>query len=154
MIHAFRFSVPGKPQPKQRPRRGKGRTYTPKRTRKYERYVKGIAKAAAQHHGLHAPVKGRCEVTLRIVFPDEKCRDADNVEKSILDACNGVLWVDDVQVRQSTKEVLPSSKKRPRVDVEVVLYESAGSMDDVLEELFGKLDGSSAVVIATEKPDE
>jgi Holliday junction resolvase RusA-like endonuclease len=116
------FTVPGKPQPKQRARLGKGgRWYTPTETRRYERLVRHCAgwACAKDHPGALFPAEGAWEVTLRIYLPDRRPRDVDNVAKAILDGCNRVLWGDDRQVRKVTAERFldPAS---PRVEVEAV----------------------------------
>lgn len=55
---------------------------------------------------------------LRIYLPDRRTRDVDNIEKAILDACNGILWRDDRQalVERKSREV---SRDSPRVEVYV-----------------------------------
>jgi Holliday junction resolvase RusA-like endonuclease len=40
----------------------------------------------------------RYTVTIHVFAPDKRRRDLDNIAKSILDGCNGVLWADDAQV--------------------------------------------------------
>lgn len=114
----IQFTVPGQPQGKQRPRVGKvgghARLFTPEKTASYE----GLVALAAQHAMVgHELLEGPCDVTLDIVLqvpaswsnrkrlyalagnlhPTTK-PDIDNVEKAIFDACNGIVWHDDVQV--------------------------------------------------------
>jgi Holliday junction resolvase RusA-like endonuclease len=40
----------------------------------------------------------RYAVAISVFAPDKRRRDLDNIAKSILDGCNGVLWDDDAQV--------------------------------------------------------
>jgi Holliday junction resolvase RusA-like endonuclease len=120
------FTIPGPPQPKERARRGKnGRWYTPERTRAYESHVRWLARTEVARRGW------RCEpaaffVELRLVFADRRRRDVDNCAKSILDACNGVVWPDDAMVTdlRIVREVDPV---HPRVDVVVVWPIELGS---------------------------
>ena len=53
---------------------------------------------------------------LLIVLPDRRTRDLDNIEKNILDACTGVLWLDDRQAFVEKKD-RAFNKARPRVEV-------------------------------------
>ena len=90
------FDIPGKPQPKQRARKGaNGRWYTPEATQKYETMVGMRARVARP---LKWRMNARYTVTIHVFAPDKRRRDLDNVAKSILDGCNGVLWDDDAQV--------------------------------------------------------
>jgi len=89
------FSIPGKPQPKQRARKGaNGRWYTPEATQKYERLVGACALVRSKMWRIDA----RYTVTIHVFAPDKRRRDLDNVAKSILDGLNGILWADDAQV--------------------------------------------------------
>lgn len=111
----FRFTVPGRPHGKRRPRvtmRGrKAIVYTPRETREYEQRVAWEAKAAGA-----SPIDG--PVGVRIVCVASQRRpDLDNAAKSILDGLNGVAWEDDRQVAELHVYV---RRGRPeRVEVEV-----------------------------------
>jgi crossover junction endodeoxyribonuclease RusA len=112
------FVVPGKPQPKERARRGAGgRWYTPSATRKYEMGVAVLA-LAARANARPWSLAGAFALTALVVMPDRRPRDLDNVIKSLKDGCNGVVWEDDSQVVEvsARMEVDPSS---PRVEVVV-----------------------------------
>ena len=113
------FLIPGKPQGKERPRFNAGThtTYTPPRTKEYERTVKySYLSAYPVGTGMHT---GALKVTIYAVFtvpakwtvekkklarrneiaPENK-PDCDNIAKSILDALNGVAYKDDSQVAE------------------------------------------------------
>ena len=114
----IRFTVPGQPVGKGRPRAfrmGKGvRMFTPEKTVSYESLVATAAHGAMRGH---PPVEGAVAVDLDIrlmvpmswsakkraqalegqIHPTKK-PDADNVTKAIFDAMNGIVWGDDVQV--------------------------------------------------------
>ncbi|MFC1526769.1 RusA family crossover junction endodeoxyribonuclease [Candidatus Latescibacterota bacterium] len=90
------FTVPGTPQPKQRPRRtADGVWYTPRSTRRYEDRVAGYALAAGARWR-----PGTYSVTVALYFPDRRRRDLDNCVKALLDGLNGVVWADDAEVTQ------------------------------------------------------
>lgn len=109
--------IPGTPVPKGRPRAartaaGAVRTYTPGRTRDYERK---LAYAVSQHYsgipvsaplsidlGVALPVPGswplwkRTAALARVILPAGR-PDLDNYLKT-LDALNGLVWADDSQI--------------------------------------------------------
>lgn len=110
--------IPGKPVPKGRPRATKAggfiRMYTPHKTQQYEALC--AAEAKISMNGT-PPFEGPVEVKMQIFVPipksynkarKEACRlgrmvptggaDLDNVFKSVMDAFNGVVFVDDSQV--------------------------------------------------------
>ncbi len=114
---AIRFTVPGEPQGKGRPRIGKigqhARMFTPAKTVAYEGLV---AHAAQQAMAGSAPLDGACRIELDVLctvpasWSQRKQRDAlaglirptkkpdaDNVLKAVCDGLNGVAWKDDVQ---------------------------------------------------------
>lgn len=112
------FTVPGQPVGKGRPRAttigGNARMYTPAKTADYERMV---ALHASQAMLGEVPFTGPVQVQMDITFAippswpksrriqalEQQLRhtakpDIDNVTKAVLDASNGVLWIDDSQV--------------------------------------------------------
>lgn len=79
--------------PKGRPRFANGRTFTPARTREWEDLVAWNARIFYRGEPLVGPVS----VTLR--FHGARANaDLDNLTKAVLDACNGICFVDDRQV--------------------------------------------------------
>ncbi len=115
---AMTFTVPGKPVPKGRPRtvRRNGRviTFTPARTRRYERIV-GICALAARPVGW--PLDARYRVVLSVSGANPRA-DLDNVAKAVLDGCEGVLWTNDRQVCD-LRVVRAQDEAGVAVDVEV-----------------------------------
>lgn len=108
----IQFTVPGRPQPKQRPRICQGHTYTPKETAEYEERVLLAAKKAKVIP--QSPIEQTIKVQLLFYMPIPKSwkkqkqeaakegaiypisrPDVDNLAKSILDACNNVIYTDD-----------------------------------------------------------
>jgi len=138
------FEVPGKPHGKERTgddirtnKDGKQFTshYTPSKTREYEEYVGWRAKKEMRgqvktdrpvqvmfHAYFKVPkswpkwkrelaLKGRIEPTVK--------PDIDNVEKSILDGLNGIVWNDDAQVVKVTKDKFYAESACVRVCVKI-----------------------------------
>ncbi len=115
MQKPFELFIPGKPQGKQRPRKGRYGFYTPKATKAYERTVALLAKAEMAKSCRRITEKP-ISLSLRILYEIPKSwpkhkqlsaaeqrikptvkPDADNVQKIILDALNGVFYFDDKQ---------------------------------------------------------
>ena len=107
------YSVEGDPVGKQRPRFSRGRTYTPKKTADYESLIASKALSAMCpalpletpiaifiwiNHAIPASYsKKRKEACLNGLEHPKK-PDLDNVAKVYLDAMNGIVYKDDVQV--------------------------------------------------------
>ena len=125
------ISIPGEPVAKQRPRHtSKGVTYTPDKTRNYERQVKYHARMVMGTTVLQGPLK--LHILFRLSVPDSWPAwkreaalrheimptgkpDLDNLVKSIKDGMNGIAYNDDAQVVElSVKKVYGDE---PGVDV-------------------------------------
>lgn len=110
------LKVPGAPIPKGRPRFGGGRTYTPPRTRAYEKDVSEMGRIAMMLAGAQITAEP-LTVDIVLTFPIAKSwpasrkaaaldgtllptttPDADNCAKSILDGLQGVVFENDGQV--------------------------------------------------------
>ena len=98
----------GRVQPKQRPQFKGGRAYTPKETRDFETSLKHWANEndmAIVTYPLRVTIHimDKCESNdtiahsaLKLTYPTRG--DLDNLSKGILDALNGIAYVDDKQV--------------------------------------------------------
>lgn len=133
----IKFTVPGKPVGKQRPRFSRTftgvRTYTPRKTAEYESLVRisyrQVSKQklegaiSATIYGYFEPPrsisKKQREQMLKGDISYIKKIDSDNLAKSILDALNGVAYDDDAQVCLLIVQKLYAETAR----VEVVLEE-------------------------------
>ena len=136
-IEVCRFVVPGPPVAKARPRvslrGGVARTYTPRRTTRYEAEVAVAAIDAMDgRQPLDEPLA--VEITARFPVPESWSRsrreralsgethyvsrpDIDNVAKAILDGANGIVWADDAWIVQLT--TLKAYARAPEVEVRV-----------------------------------
>ncbi|MES2346710.1 MAG: RusA family crossover junction endodeoxyribonuclease [Pseudomonadota bacterium] len=114
----IQFTIPGQPVAKGRPkftvRGGFASAYTPAKTKAYETLVAGIAtRAMAGRPPSDRAIEVLLELRMQIPVSWSKKKqvaasagkvratkkpDIDNVVKSILDASNGIVWIDDAQV--------------------------------------------------------
>ena len=128
------FVIPGRPQPKERPRAmlpnaallsiaqavqrlcpqgpiTEGRlksiraaaanrihVFTPRTTSEYERLVGLLARRAMRAVGLDQPLSGPVQMTLDIVLGDLRRVDCSNIQKSVEDGMNGIVFEDDCQI--------------------------------------------------------
>lgn len=91
----IQFFVPGNPIPKQSFRYRKGGGYQPKRVTEWQEAVAWcamVAMAGAE------PLGGRLKVELSFKRENKRKVDSDNLSKNVLDACNKIVWLDDVQI--------------------------------------------------------
>ncbi len=122
------FEVRGDPVPKARARtvRKGGRTwsFTPKRVAAWEKMVK----AEAEKH-FDAPLPGPIMVVMTFYMDRPASRrtetwvpttpDLDNLEKAVLDALNGIAYVDDRFVVAKNAQKRYVRRDEPRVEVRV-----------------------------------
>ena len=128
------FKIPGQPCAKQRPRLGKGFTYTPVKTVNYETLVKQIYSAERLPY-----LEGELIMMVRAFFQipksvSKKDREAmqnyrirpvkkpdwDNIGKIISDALNGIAYHDDSQIVSATVTKWYDDIPRVEVYLEVI----------------------------------
>ena len=137
MTEPLSFSMSGAPRGKGRPRAtvrgGHAATYTDPKTRAYEASIAAIARQAMKGR---PPLEGALSVSLRfrMALPKSMSKreraailagerpyvgrtDTDNMAKAILDGCNAIVWLDDVQITRlfAVKE----AAEAPGVDIKV-----------------------------------
>lgn len=110
----MKFTVPGAPVPKERPRVVGRRAFTPQRTRDYEARVKACAIRAGVKIATLAPVR----VEVVAYCQDARRRDLDNLCKSILDPLNGLIYADDSQIVRLVAEKR-IDRENPRAEIEI-----------------------------------
>lgn len=133
---SIRFSVPGEPVGKERPRfTKKGQVYTPAKTRSYETIIKLCARNAMKGKKM---LTGAISLSVKAFFPvpksfsksirekalsgelwHQKKPDWDNVGKIVSDSLNGVVYADDAVVSHAV--VSKRYSDFPRVEVAVEL---------------------------------
>lgn len=136
----IKFTVPGNPRGKQRPRicriRGKTITYTPKQTSEYEKLVRAsymaVSKAKFERNlpleisilALY-PVPKSVNKKLKSsmlkggILPTKK-PDSDNIIKIILDALNCVAYRDDAQICKVYFEKMYAEKPETKIIIKEI----------------------------------
>jgi len=96
----YRLVIPGRPVPAVRmTQRGK---FVSRAAQRYLAYKNQVAWAAKQAR--IRPVEGPVEVEGVVYIHGGREGDVDNYCKTLLDALNGIAWIDDRQVRRATVE--------------------------------------------------
>ena len=130
----MKLIIYGEPMGKQRPRHGKGYTYTPQKTVNYETLVQEMW-ILSNHEMLQGQV--RIEVNAYLSIPKSVSRvkremmlsgrtrpvkkpDWDNLGKIISDALNKLAYHDDSQIVSAHVEKWYSDKPRVEVEIEEV----------------------------------
>lgn len=128
--------IPGEAEPQGRPRAtiagGRVRVYDPAKSRNYKEYVALIARQNAPEKPLSGSLRVRVEIyrgmlksfsrqkkklaEARLLRPTTK-PDLDNSAKSVLDACNGIIYKDDAQIVDLSVSKFYS--ENPRVEIRV-----------------------------------
>lgn len=62
------------------------------------------------------PIEGEVDLRVELFFGDKRVRDIDNYNKILLDACTGILWIDDKQI-MSLYIVKNYDKENPRIEL-------------------------------------
>ena len=147
MSDAIHITVAGEPVAKGRPRLSarpvggvvRAMAYTPAKTRRYEAHVRLAAQQAMDGR---APLDGPVVVSVAAYMPipqswsqrkqrqaergeilPTKRPDAENMLKSALDGCNGIVFADDKQAVEV--RAIKSYSRRPRLEIRVAPYPAA-----------------------------
>ena len=112
-----------------------GRRRTPVKQRDYQAFVRVRAALARAHHPNPPSRTERVNVRVYVCAADLRHRDLDNAAKTVMDACNGVLWEDDAQVDVLSVERIEPSKTHARVVLVVTGHERLRTVDEVADEL-------------------
>ena len=136
-VLAVSLRIDREPEPAARPRFYNGHAYTPLKYRAYLKAVREQVAYYARANGLH-PLTGQIETQLTFYRRAPKSMtkadqyaasygalrpttkpDIDNLQKAVLDACNGILWHDDAQIVRSVCEKRYIVGKDGHTDLEV-----------------------------------
>jgi Holliday junction resolvase RusA-like endonuclease len=91
--------IDGDPVAKGRPRLGKGKAFTPAKTRTAEHEAR---KALRRAMGNRVPYTfGDVDVHMEFWLAGRPRLDFDNLAKLVCDAANGIVWRDDAQIREA-----------------------------------------------------
>ena len=140
-MNRVRATIPGDPRGKERPRHTSGgHTYTPEKTREYEKLVKleflrQVGKASPLEGPVEADVtayyripksvsKKKREAMLRGEVRPTGKPDLDNIAKAVLDSLNGIAYRDDAQVTEL--RIRKYYSEEPRVELSILECESNG----------------------------
>lgn len=110
----IRFIVIGKPVPKQSFRYSKHGNHQPQRVTDWQNAVAWEARIAMSGND---PITGPVAMRCVFVLPNNRRVDIDNLNKAILDACNGIVFKDDHQVMNL--HLIKRVRETPGVYVEV-----------------------------------
>ncbi len=143
-VKEIKFTVPGEPKGKARPRFVKtgdyARTYTPDETVRYENLVKLFYQQEAKGTKLNGEIAAKIigvfsipksvskknrEMMLRGKILHTKKIDCDNLAKIILDSLNGIAYDDDKQVCRLYVEKIYGEQPRVEVFLKEVKYEES-----------------------------
>jgi len=114
----IRIFILTKVVPKARPRVGKyGNIYSP--SSKDEEDLKLLILREMRLHSIKKQ-KGKLSVKLVIGFKGKKRADIDNIEKFVLDACNGVLWNDDKNIYEKYTKINENCIDYLKIEVEEI----------------------------------
>jgi|SRR6516225_2111028 crossover junction endodeoxyribonuclease RusA len=112
------IELPGEPQGKGRPRFARGRVYTPKETREYQKDLGWVARAVM---GGRKPLTGNVKVRITAVTSPTNRFDNDNFTKIALDALQGIIFVNDRQAKDVHTRVVVDIAPMMRIDVEELI---------------------------------
>ena len=143
-MSSLKFRLEIDPRPKQRPRFGRGRTYTPKETVNYEREINLLSRPH-----ISAPLSGPLALRLVFVYPRLKSArksqqgriwkatkpDASNLAKAVEDGLEGLAYLNDAQLaRVEIDKVYGQEGEQPHIEVELKPLEELPPQPQISEE--------------------
>jgi crossover junction endodeoxyribonuclease RusA len=114
------FTIPGQPFPKERPRHGKGRTFTPQKTVDAE---KAIIEAFDLACPLFEPSVEDLRIEADFYRQTRHAVDGDNLYKLLTDALNKVAYRDDRQIAQGEFRRFYGAGDKARTEVRIYILE-------------------------------
>ena len=118
MPRSISFTFPGEPVPAPRPRFAQRGTYMPE---PYTAYKEALAWMLKAEMGRRKPMYGAISITLDFYRKNHRRVDLDNLVKTVMDAGNGVGWLDDAQIVElHARKFLGCADPRVEVTLEKV----------------------------------
>ena len=113
----IRLEIDPRPQP--RPRFTRGRTFTPAEIVQYKTAISLAAKSAMEGKPpIEGEVQAKMKFTRKFKATSKRFCDADNLFKAVADALNGIAYLDDAQIVESS--VAKIKGEVPSVEVEII----------------------------------
>lgn len=109
------FTVPGRPQAKQRPRLYRGTAYTPEATKAYELKMRNCY---VDKYEDSEPFEGDLYVEIKVYFSKRNHGDLDNYVKCV-DGLNKVAWLDDKQIKEIHAFLIISKTEEERMEISI-----------------------------------
>ena len=132
MTVRFSFTVPGEVVGSARPRVTRNGTYLPKKTREYRKRIQGafIASCGGRVSPIPKGAPVALNITVQRALPKSRPRkiesehdtfkpDVDNITKNVMDALNGMAWVDDSQVVMQSIRKMDRRRTEEYIHVEI-----------------------------------
>src|SRR6266853_1331968 len=138
------LAIPGEPGTKGRPRFN-GHVYTPQETKDAEEYFAWIVRCS--YPQLIPNRSHALGVCVAFFTKTRHRKDLDNLVKLIFDACNGVIWADDMQIIQLSSTVIRGDSM-PRTELHIFTVLLVKSVSIKITKDFCKL--ISSVLLAAE----
>lgn len=82
--------------------------------------AKEYKKRVAEYNRGRSPLFGRCEISVLDIFPRVESSDIDGVFKCLFDSLNGIVWLDDNQVKLIQRIEMHPPSEKPRVHLRVL----------------------------------
>jgi Holliday junction resolvase RusA-like endonuclease len=131
VIEPITITLDGPPTPKARPRFGRGRTYTPQSTERFERHFGWAAKAAMVGRGLlYGPVAVTATFEVFGSPTSKRSGDLDNLCKAALDSLREIVFHDDSQVVELNARKVCSATPKTTLTIVDLTKRSENDEDD------------------------
>jgi Holliday junction resolvase RusA-like endonuclease len=122
---SIQFIIPGIPKSKENKGQFNKRSYYFKKYPEliaWEDMVNSIAISAMKDAGYPGPYKGRCKISATFTYESWKRCDITNYWKSLNDALNGAVWMDDSQV-DAAEQVRQVDRDNPNIAISISFYD-------------------------------
>lgn len=115
MPNKVHLIIPGEPVSKERPRSGRGKTYTPPKTVEAEKRVQQAFRDSEAQK-----LDGNLVAFVTFYVGGSMLKDLDNMEKLVFDALNTLAYDDDRQIREKHSYKTKTAKERARTVITIL----------------------------------